>query len=97
MTGIAFVLAIGFIGIVLFSIETIPLEVTALAIVCLLALTGGLTPAEAFAGFSNEMVIFIFALLAMTEGLSATGVMHTGPVAGWHTSAGSALGGSSWG
>jgi anion transporter len=76
MTGIALVLAIVFIGIVLFSIEAIPLEVTALAVVCLLALTGVLTPAEAFAGFSNEMVIFIFALLAMTEGLSATGVMH---------------------
>ncbi|OJH38695.1 SLC13 family permease [Cystobacter ferrugineus] len=76
MTGIALVLIIVFIGIVLFSIGTIPLEVTALTIVCLLALTGVLTPAEAFAGFSNETVIFIFALLAMTEGLSATGVMH---------------------
>ncbi|WP_375766645.1 SLC13 family permease [Archangium gephyra] len=76
MTGIALVLGIVFIGIVLFSIETIPLEVTALSVVCLLALTGVLTPAEAFAGFSNETVIFIFALLAMTEGLSATGVMH---------------------
>lgn len=76
MTGIVLVLAIVLIGIVLFSLETIPLEVTALAIVCLLALTGVLTPAEAFAGFSNETVIFIFALLAMTEGLSATGVMY---------------------
>jgi di/tricarboxylate transporter len=76
MTGIALVLAIVLIGIVLFSIEKIPLEVTALAIVCLLAMTGVLTPVEAFAGFSNETVIFIFALLAMTEGLSATGVMH---------------------
>jgi len=76
MTGIALVLAIVLIGIVLFSIEAIPLEVTALVIVCLLALTGALTPAEAFAGFSNETVIFIFTLLAMTEGLSATGVMH---------------------
>ncbi len=76
MTGIALVLAVVLIAIVLFSIERIPLEVTALAVVCLLALTGVLTPAEAFAGFSNETVIFIFALLAMTEGLSATGVMH---------------------
>ncbi|OJT26690.1 SLC13 family permease [Archangium sp. Cb G35] len=76
MTGIALVLAVVFIAIVLFSIEAIPLEVTALAVVCLLALTGVLTPSEAFAGFSNETVIFIFALLAMTQGLSATGVMH---------------------
>ena len=33
-------------------------------------------PAEAFAGFANDTVIFIFALLAMTEGLAATGVMR---------------------
>ncbi|MCY1076640.1 SLC13 family permease [Archangium lansingense] len=81
MTGIVLVLAIVLIGIVLFSLDRIPLEVTALAIVCLLALTGVLTPAEAFAGFSNETVIFIFALLAMTGGLSATGVMHR--AGGW--------------
>ncbi|WP_309895410.1 SLC13 family permease [Archangium sp.] len=77
MTGIALVLAIVLIAIVLFSLEKrIPLEVTAITVVCLLALTGVLTPAEAFAGFTSETVLFIFALLAMTQGLAATGVMH---------------------
>jgi anion transporter len=76
MTGIALLLTLVLIAIVLFSLEVVPLEVTALTLVCLLMLTGLLTPAEAFAGFSNETVLFIFALLAMTEGLSATGVMH---------------------
>jgi di/tricarboxylate transporter len=75
-TDISLVLAIVLVTIVLFSLERIPLEVTSLAVVCLLGLTGVLTPAEAFAGFSNETVIFIFALLAMTEGLASAGVMH---------------------
>ncbi|QSQ19703.1 SLC13 family permease [Pyxidicoccus parkwayensis] len=70
------VLAIVLATIVLFAFDRIPLEVTSLAVVCLLGLTGVLTPAEAFAGFSNETVIFIFALLAMTEGLASAGVMH---------------------
>ncbi|MCP3143814.1 SLC13 family permease [Pyxidicoccus xibeiensis] len=76
LTDISLVLAIVLATIVLFSLERIPLEVTSLAVVCLLGVTGVLTPAEAFAGFSNETVIFIFALLAMTEGLASAGVMH---------------------
>ncbi len=73
---ISLVLAIVLAAIVLFAIERVPLEVTALSVVCLLGVTGVLTPAEAFSGFSNETVIFIFALLAMTEGLASAGVMH---------------------
>jgi di/tricarboxylate transporter len=73
---ISLVLAIVLATIVLFANERVPIEVTSLTVVCLLGLTGVLTPAEAFSGFSNEMVIFIFALLAMTEGLASAGVMH---------------------
>jgi anion transporter len=80
-TDITLVLAIVLATILLFSLERIPLEVTSLAVVCLLGLTGVLTPAEAFAGFSNETVIFIFALLAMTEGLASAGVMNR--AGGW--------------
>ncbi|MFP2904706.1 SLC13 family permease [Pyxidicoccus sp. 3LFB2] len=76
LTDISLVLAIVLVTILLFSCERIPLEVTSLGVVCLLGLSGVLTPAEAFAGFSNETVIFIFALLAMTEGLASAGVMH---------------------
>lgn len=76
MTGIIIVLAIVLIALVLFSIETIPLEVTSLVVVCLLALSGVLTPSEAFEGFSNDTVIFIFTLLAMTQGLASTGVVQ---------------------
>ncbi|EPX64873.1 Transporter [Cystobacter fuscus DSM 2262] len=75
MMTIAIVLGTVLLALVLFSLEAIPIEVTSLSIVCLLALTGVLTPEQAFAGFSNDTVIFIFTLLAMTQGLASTGVV----------------------
>lgn len=73
---IAIVLGIVVVALVLFSIDTVPIEVSALGVVCLLALTRVLTPAQAFEGFSNDTVIFIFTLLAMTQGLASTGVVQ---------------------
>ena len=70
------VLAIVVVALVLFSLESIPIEVSSLTVVCLLALTGVLTPEQAFEGFSNDTVIFIFTLLAMTQGLASTGVVQ---------------------
>jgi di/tricarboxylate transporter len=73
---IAIVLGIVVIALVLFSIDVIPIEVSSLTVVCLLAITGVLTPQQAFEGFSNDTVIFIFTLLAMTQGLASTGVVQ---------------------
>ena len=73
---IAVVLGIVVVALVLFSLDTIPIEVSSLVVVCLLALTGVLSPAQAFEGFSNDTVIFIFTLLAMTQGLASTGVVQ---------------------
>lgn len=73
---IALALGMVVVAITLLSIDRIPIEVSSLTIVVLLALTGLVTPAEALAGFSSETAIFIFALLAMTQGLAATGVMQ---------------------
>ncbi|HET9449303.1 MAG TPA: SLC13 family permease [Aggregicoccus sp.] len=73
---IAIVLGVVVLAVVLFAIESIPIEVSALTVVCLLALTQVLTPEQAFAGFSNDTVIFIFTLLAMTQGLASTGVVQ---------------------
>ncbi|WP_223642582.1 SLC13 family permease [Corallococcus sp. EGB] len=73
---IALVLAVIVVALVLFSMDSIPIEFTSLAVVCLLALSGVLTPAQAFEGFSNDTVIFIFTLLAMTQGLASTGVVQ---------------------
>ncbi len=72
----AIVLGLVLVAMVLFAIERVPIEVASLVLMVLIALSGVLTPAEAFAGISNETVIFIFALLAMTRGLGSTGVMQ---------------------
>jgi di/tricarboxylate transporter len=74
----AAVVALGVVAVAvaLFAIERIPVEVSSLALVVLLVTAGLLTPQEALAGFSSDAVIFIFALLAMTQGLEATGVMR---------------------
>lgn len=58
----------------LLSSSRVPLEFTALAAVALLALTGALPAQEAFAGFVDPAVVFTFSLLAMGQGLMATGV-----------------------
>lgn len=73
---VALALLLVVVAIVLLSIERIPIEISSLAIVVLLALSGLVEPQEALAGFSSETAIFIFALLAMTQGLGATGVMQ---------------------
>jgi di/tricarboxylate transporter len=73
---IAIVLGLVVIAVVLFSVEVIPLELSSLIVVCLLVLCRVLTPDEAFAGFSNDTVIFIFTLLVMTQGLASTGVVQ---------------------
>lgn len=74
----AIAIAVGMVivALVLLSLERIPLEISSLAIVVLLVFTGLVTPDEALAGFSSDAAIFIFALLAMTQGLGATGVMQ---------------------
>jgi di/tricarboxylate transporter len=72
----ALVLGTVLLALVLFWTEWVPVEVTSLLVVCLLAATGVLTPGQAFSGFSDDTVIFIFTLLAMTQGLAATGVVH---------------------
>lgn len=73
---IAIALALVVVAVVLLAIDRLPIEVASLAIVVLVVLSGILTPEEALAGFASETAIFIFALLALTQGLDATGVMQ---------------------
>jgi di/tricarboxylate transporter len=73
---IAVTLATVVLAVVLFAIERIPLEVSALSIVLVLAVTRVLTPAQALAGFSNDIVVFDFTLLSMTRGLASKGVIQ---------------------
>lgn len=64
------------LAVAFFAVERIPVEMASLALIVVLVLSRLLSPSEALAGFSSDTVIFIFALLAMTQGLEATGVMQ---------------------
>jgi di/tricarboxylate transporter len=61
-------------GLVLFSLEVIPTDVTALGILLFLILTGLLPAEKAFAGFGSNAVIMILGILIMVEALIRTGV-----------------------
>src|SRR6478672_2386962 len=72
---IAIVLVLLLGSTVLFAIESISPDVTALGLVLVLIFTHILTPDAAFAGFGSDTVIMIFGLLLLTAALMRTGVM----------------------
>jgi di/tricarboxylate transporter len=61
--------------IVLFSIDRIPPDVTALGLVLALVFTNLIDPKKAFAGFGSDTVIMILGLLLLSAALLRTGVM----------------------
>lgn len=61
-------------AIVMFIWERIPLAVTAMIVCVALAITGVLTPAEAFAGFVNSNVILFVAMFIIGGALFQTGM-----------------------
>jgi di/tricarboxylate transporter len=63
-------------ALILFSIETIPADVTALGVMMALILTG-IVPADvAFMGFGSDTAIMILGLLILTAALIRTGVVQ---------------------
>jgi di/tricarboxylate transporter len=61
-------------GLVLFALEIIPTDLTALAILLFLTIAGLLPVETAFAGFGSDAVIMILGILVMVEALIRTGV-----------------------
>lgn len=59
----------------LFAFEVWTIDIVTLVMVLLLIATGILTPAEAFAGFSSEIIIVLGALFVVTGALQDTGVI----------------------
>ena len=72
---IGLLLALTVACVVLFSIERISPDVTALMLVLALVFTGLLKPSAAFQGFGSETVIMILGLLILTAALLRTGVV----------------------
>jgi di/tricarboxylate transporter len=70
------VLAILAAVILLLITEWMPLEVLALLVLGVLAVTGILSPIEALAGFSNPAVVTIWAVFILSGGLTRTGITN---------------------
>ncbi len=71
---IALVFAILAISLVLFISEKVRMDVVALMVLGTLALSGLVSPEDAFAGFSNAAVITVWAMFILSEGLTRTGI-----------------------
>ncbi len=74
---IATVLVLLLVALVLFGTERIPIDIVAIMLVVCLVVTRTLAPADAFAGFGNDVIITIAGLFIMTGGLVKTGVVDT--------------------
>lgn len=70
------VLTLLFIAIVLFTTNKIRMDVVALLVIVAFVVSGTLTLAEAFSGFSDPNVILIAALFVIGEGLVRTGIAY---------------------
>ena len=69
-------LSIMVLAIISFTLELLPLEVTALASIALLVASGILTIEEAISGFSNKAVITIGAIFIISRSLVKTGILE---------------------
>jgi len=73
---IAIVLGILAVSLVLFVSEVIRMDLVALLVLGTLAVSGLVTPPQAFAGFSNNAVITVWAMFILSEGLTRTGIAN---------------------
>lgn len=72
---IVILLIILVIAVILFSLENLPADITAMGILLILTITGLLPPDKAFVGFGSDTVIMIFGLLILTTTLVYTGAV----------------------
>lgn len=72
---ITLVLGLLLVVIVLFATEKLPVDVITLLAMVALVLGGVLTPAEAFAGFSSEIIIVLGSIFVLSGALQETGLV----------------------
>jgi di/tricarboxylate transporter len=71
---IALVLGILLIALILFVTEVLRMDVVALLVLGVLAITGLVSPDDALSGFSNPAVITVWAMFILSDGLTRTGI-----------------------
>ncbi len=72
---IAFVLILLVIAIALFATERISVDIITFILLIALVVSGILKPGEAFAGFSNDIIIILGAIFVISGALQETGVL----------------------
>lgn len=72
---IAIVLALLVVAIALFSTEVISVDLATLLLLAALVITRVLTPAEAFSGFSSELIIILAAIFVLNGALQHAGLI----------------------
>ena len=72
---IAMVTAILVLALVLLISEKVPVDLTAIGLMVILAATGILTPAEAVAGFASPAVLTVAAMFLVSRGMIRTGAV----------------------
>jgi di/tricarboxylate transporter len=72
---IALVLGLLALAVVLFATERLAIEVVTLLLLLALIAAGILTPREAFAGFSDEIIVILGSIFVVGGALQATGVV----------------------
>ncbi len=72
---IAYVLLLLLAAIALFAWEKITVDVITIGLIVALVMGGILSPAEAFEGFSNEIIIILASIFVISGALQATGVL----------------------
>ncbi len=73
---IALVLGILVVSLLLFISEIIRMDLVALLVLSALAVSGLISPADTFAGFSNSAVITVWAMFILSDGLTRTGIAN---------------------
>ena len=72
---IAIVLGLLVTAIVLFAMEKVSVDIITLLLLISLVATGILRPEEAFAGFSNDIIVILASIFVVSGALQRTGVM----------------------
>ncbi len=75
---IAFLLALLVAAVALFATEKIPVDVITVMLLAALTVTGILTPKEAFAGFSNDIIVILGSIFVIGAALQRSGLLEAG-------------------
>jgi len=77
MISIVLTLGVLVLTFVLFIVEWLPVDITAIGIAVLLMLLGLITPEEGIAGFSNSATITVMAMFVLSAAIERTGAIQT--------------------